>query len=94
MGGKVLKMEWLDRFDAAVEGGRKEGRAEGRKEGQETHLVRQICVKLRKGKGVHQIADELEEEEEQIRQICEKAAEFAPDYEEDKVAEAVFGKAV
>ena len=79
-------MEWLDRFDAAVEGGRKEG--------QETHLVRQICVKLRKGKGVHQIADELEEEEEQIRQICDKAAEFAPDYEEDKVAEAVFGKAV
>ena len=32
MGGKVLKMEWLERFDAAAAKGREEGREEGEKE--------------------------------------------------------------
>ena len=33
MGGKVLKMEWLDKYDAAVAKGRAEGKAEGKAEG-------------------------------------------------------------
>lgn len=32
MGGKVLKMEWLERFDAAVAEGEARGRAEGEAE--------------------------------------------------------------
>ncbi len=34
MGGKVVKMEWLEKFDAAVAEGRAEGRVEGRAEGE------------------------------------------------------------
>ena len=38
MGGKVVKMEWLEHFDAAVEKGRQEGKEEGLKEGEKERL--------------------------------------------------------
>ncbi|MDE5779659.1 MAG: Rpn family recombination-promoting nuclease/putative transposase [Lachnospiraceae bacterium] len=50
-------------------------------------LVMQVCCKLRKGKEAAQIADELEEDIEQINNICEAARHFAPDYDEEKVCE-------
>lgn len=56
-----------------------------KEEGEENRLIRQVCRKLRKGKGVDQIADELEEEEIRIKAICDMAEEFAPDYDEKKV---------
>ena len=34
MGGKVVKMEWLEKYDAAVAEGKAEGRAEGLAEGE------------------------------------------------------------
>jgi len=70
-------LEWLRKYDAAVA------------EGEETRLVRQICRKLRKGKNISQIADELEESEIRVQVICDTAAEFAPDYDEEKVIKAV-----
>ena len=42
MGGQIVKMEWLERFDAAMAGSREEG--------EENRLIRQICRRLRKGK--------------------------------------------
>ncbi len=83
------RWEWLDRFDAAVEGGREEGRQEGRAEGEERHLIKMVCKKLRKGKEVWQIANELEEDEVRIQVICDAAEAFAPEYDEEKVFEAV-----
>ena len=79
------RWEWLDRFDAAVEGGREEGRAEGK----ELNLIEMVCKKLRRGKEVWQIADELEEDEVRIQVICDAAAAFAPEYDSEKVFEAV-----
>ncbi len=81
MGGKVVEMEWLKQFDAAV--------AKGREEGREDQLVMQICKKLKKGKDVHQIADDLEEDEIRIQVICDVAAAFAPEYDSKKVIEVL-----
>ena len=62
---------------------------EGREEGREEQLIRMICRKLRKGKTIPQIAEELEEDEARVSAICNEAAEFSPDYDEDKVIKAV-----
>ena len=81
MGGHVVN---LDIFQA-------EDRAEARGEawGEERQLIKQICRKLRKGKDVEQIADELEEDEIRIKVICDAAAEYAPDYDEERVLTAI-----
>ena len=52
-------------------------------------LIRQVCRKRRKGKGVAQIADELEKNEIRIKAICDAAEEFAPDYDENIVISAI-----
>ena len=62
---------------------------EGLTEGDEKRLIRQICKKLRKGTDPAQIAVELEEEEATIRLICDVAERFAPEYEEDKIYNAL-----
>ncbi len=61
---------------------------EGREEGREEYLISLICRKLRKGKSIEQIADELEEDEVRVKAICGIADEFAPDYDEEKVMQA------
>ncbi len=85
----TLLEKYREKFDEGKEEGREEGRAEGRAEGREDHLVRQVCKKLRKGKSIPQIADELEEDEIRIQVICQTAEKFAPDYDEEKVLKAV-----
>ena len=67
--------------------GRAEGRTEGRTEGELFKVISQICRKLIKGKDVETIADELEEEPEQIEEICRIARQYAPDYDEEKIFE-------
>ena len=52
-------------------------------------LIRQVCRKLRKGKGVYQIADELEENEIRIKAICGAAEKYAPDYDENTVISSI-----
>ncbi len=66
---------------------------EGREEGLEERLIRQICRKLRKGKSVSQIADEVEEEEESIRAICDAIAPFGPGFDEEEVIAKIRGQA-
>ena len=72
--------------------GHREGRLEGLQQGlqqgrieNERKLVSLICKKLAKGKTVDEIADMLEEEPDNIRLICEAAAKYAPEYNEDFV---------
>ena len=48
-----------------------------------------VCRKLKKGKSVEQIADELEEEEARIQVLCDVARDFAPEYDERKILAAV-----
>lgn len=69
------------------EKGMAEGRLEGRLEGENRKLVSLICRKLSKGKSVEVIAEELEEEIEVVRNICEIAKEYAPDYDVEQIHE-------
>ena len=74
-------LEWLRKYDAAVENGITKG--------DQSRLIRQICHKLRKGKEVAQIAEDLEEDEIRVQAICNEVARFAPDYDEERVIKAV-----
>ncbi len=62
-------------------------RNEGREEGRKALLVSMVCKKLKKGKSVSKIAEELEEDEAHIQIICDIAAEFAPEYDVSKIVE-------
>ena len=64
-----------------------EAKDEGLAEGEERSLIKQICKKLRKGKAMQQIAEDLEEDIEKIEKICEAAREFSPDYDCDRIYE-------
>ena len=64
-----------------------DARDEGREEGREETIIRKVCLKLRKGKEIWQIADELEEDETRIKAICDAIESFAPDYDEERVVE-------
>ena len=67
---------------------RKEGHDEGRNE----YMVEQICNRLRKSKGAKMIAEELEEDIELVQEICEIAKNYSPDYDADKVYDALKAK--
>ena len=49
-----------------------------------------VCKKLRKGKSIEIIADELEEEVDAIRPIYELARSFEPEYNSEEVVDAWF----
>ena len=68
MGGKILDYEAKDILNK----GRAEGRAEGRVEGDKERLLRQVKIKLEKGRSTSQIAEELEEEESVIQEIVKE----------------------
>ena len=71
---------------------RREGRLEGRLEGRMLTKISMICTKLRKGKAIEIIADEMEEDISKVTDIYELALEYAPDFDENKVWEAYVDK--
>ncbi len=79
MGGHVLEL------DVVV--AHRQGVAEGKAEGAEEQLISMICRKLKKGKTVSQIAEDLEESEIDISKIYTIARKYAPDYDEEKIIE-------
>ncbi len=70
---------------------REEGYEEGYEEGDKKRLIHTICKKLRKGKALEQIADEVEESLDLVRGICLVAQKEAPDYDCDKIYEILYG---
>lgn len=62
-----------------------EAKDEGEKIGKEKSLIGLICKKLAKGKSINIIADEVEEDEDYVKEICEIAENYAPDYDVEKV---------
>lgn len=60
-------------------------REEAREEGEECKLITQIIKKLKKGKPIDKIAEDLEENPEVIEKICAVAEKFAPDYDVEKI---------
>ncbi|MBP3206217.1 MAG: hypothetical protein J6M66_12450 [Lachnospiraceae bacterium] len=67
---------------------RSESWAEGKAEGEAGLKISLVCKKLRKGKKAETIAEELEMDIVDVRQICEIAEASAPEYD----AQAVFHK--
>ena len=63
----------------------------GRKEGKTEVLVSQIIRKLQKGYLPEQIAEILEENLENVREICEASQKYAPDYNEAEICREILG---
>lgn len=63
----------------------RESEEKGLAAGAEKQIISVVCKKLGKNKGVSEISEALEEPEEKIRLICEAAADYAPDYDVDKI---------
>lgn len=68
-----------------IEQGMAQGMAQGITQGEMRKLIELVCKKLKKNKTPDCIAEELEEEQDIIRNICEMATMFAPDYKYDEV---------
>lgn len=87
----MLKMEYDEAKTVAHirEDSYEEGEQAGVEKGTEIKLIEMVCRKLSKNKSVEQIADELEENIENIRSICEVAQKFAPEYDKEKIYESI-----
>ena len=79
----MLTAEYDYNLDIEVQ--REEAREEGREQGEEFKLITQIIKKLKKGKPIDRIAEDLEENPEVIEKICAAAEKFAPDYDLEKI---------
>lgn len=71
--------------------GEARGEARGETKGEAMHLIRMVCRKLSKGKDPGRIAEELDEEPEEIHPICQAAGRFAPDYDVAVIYNALYG---
>lgn len=78
--------------EEAREDGIELGKRLGQQQGQQLKVVQQICKKIKKGKTIEEIADDLEENPEDIRDIYETALQFAPDYDCELIYKKMLGE--
>ena len=64
----------------------------GIEKGKLIRLINCVCKKLRKGKTIELIAEELEEEVGVIEKIYETAKKYAPEYDVEEILKAVQDK--
>lgn len=81
---KELKLIREDEYEYGFENGYEEGREEGRRR----YLIEGICKKLRKGKKIETIAEELDEDISIIKGVYEIAQKFAPKYDIEEILKA------
>ena len=62
---------------------------EGRLEGAEYILIEQLSKKMKKGKRLEIIVQELETDVEKVQYICKSAEAFAPDYDPHAIFKAM-----
>ena len=62
---------------------------EGREEGRQKSLIKHICRSLSRGNSPAEIADLLDEKLSLVEVICGVAGDFAPDYSEEKIYDAL-----
>ena len=61
------------------------GLKKGLERGGHLKLIAQVCRKLAKGKTPETIAEELEEDINEVKRICEAASGYAPEYDAEKI---------
>lgn len=84
--GQMLVNDGIEEGIAkGIEEGIAKGIEEGIAKGIEKGLVQMVCKKMRKGKPLERIAEELEEDITIITPIYETASRFPPDYDSDLV---------
>ncbi len=66
---RELKLIRRAEYEEGLKVGRENGLKDGREDGLKSHLRSQVVKKLKKGKTVEQIAEELEEEVQEIEQV-------------------------
>ncbi len=72
--------------------GLEDGVSKGEVMGEIKKLVTMTCKKLKKGKSPETIADELEEDLDTVKNICDIASEYAPDYDVEAICDRMLGK--
>ena len=77
MGGKVLEYEAKTILRTGIE------------QGMEKALVFIVVKKIKKGKGIDVISEELEEDKEKIAKIFNAAMETAPGYDIDRICDII-----
>lgn len=75
-------------YSNALERGKEMGKEIGTEIGLISHRIELICKKLRKGKSLDVISEELEETIDTLRPFYELALKFAPEYDVKKVIDA------
>ena len=90
---RQIELEKRDSFEEGLTVGREEGLTVGREEGmsvgQTKQLIFQIIEKIKKGKSISQISDELETDISIIETIYKVAVKYTPDYDVDNILEEV-----
>ena len=74
---KEIKLIREDEYEYGFENGYEEGRRR--------YLTESICKKLRKGKTLETIAEELEEEISIVEKIYDIVRKFAPEYDVEEI---------
>ena len=81
----TLEMRYRELLEQGLEQGLAQGLEQGITQGETKKLITQICRKKRKSKTPEVIAEELEEDLEQVKQIYDIADGFAPEYDAEKI---------
>lgn len=66
--------------------------AYAKEDGEQCKLIKQVCKKLAKHKTPEVIAEELEEDIEEILPICKVAKKFSPEYDSGEVCREFFSE--
>ena len=93
---KHKKMIYVEGFEDGEIKGREQGIEQGIEQGKTIgaiqNLITQTCRKLKKGKTPEMIAEELEEELNTIKNICDIAGGYAPDYDVEAICSELMQK--
>ena len=82
---KIRKAEYQYGIEIGTERGIEIGTRQGIEQERKSHLVQTVCKKLMKGKTPEVIAEELEEDIDTVKGICEVAKRYAPEYQQEKI---------
>ena len=82
---RQIELEKRDSFEEGLSLGREEGMSVG----QTKQLIFQIIEKIKKGKSISQISDELETDISIIETIYNVVVKYSPDYDVDNILEEV-----